>query len=541
MTTGEIILFILQLLSGTGLFLVGVELMTSNIEQLATNKIKGLFNKTANNKIANVGIGAATTAIIQSSGVTTVLIVGFVNIGIMTLGQATAMIMGANIGTTITAHLASLAQLDVSTYIQILAFIGVMMSIISKKETVKKVGLLLAGLALVFMGLEMMSSCMSAKGTKEALQTLLQTVKSPILLFIIGIVATALVQSSSATTSILITMSIAGLTVGTGGNEICYIILGTNIGSTVTALLASLGAGTNAKRASLIHFLFNTFGSIIFLIVLLIFPNLMRDTLQKWLPGATATQIALFHTFFNVTCTCVFLPFSKFFVKIATFLIKDKKIEKEFTYLDERILSSTSLAISNLEKETVLMSDVAMNAFKTSYKAFTEKNLTLAETSRKDIDKALETSQNITNYLVKASAIAGQQEEKQLVAIHNNVGDVVRIAEIADNFIKYTRREIKNGIEFSQTVIDGLNQMVEKIDSLHSIIKTIVLDKNQDLKAEAEALEEEIDKLRKVLVKDHIERLNNGKCKPESSSVFINLVSNLERLGDHLLYIANSI
>ncbi|MBO5927516.1 MAG: Na/Pi cotransporter family protein [Clostridia bacterium] len=538
MTTEQIILFILKLLSGTGLFLVGVELLTSNIEQLATNRIKGLFNKTANNKLANVGIGAVTTAIIQSSGVTTVLVVGFVNIGIMSLGQATAMIMGANIGTTITAHLASLAQLDISTYIQIFAFIGVMMNIVSKKEMTKKVGMLLAGLALVFMGLEMMSSTMAAAETKAALQGILQTVKSPILLFIIGIVATALVQSSSATTSILITMSIAGLTIGTGGNEMCYIILGTNIGSTVTALLASLGAGTNAKRASIIHLLFNTFGSIIFFTVLLLCPDLMRVTLQKWLPGATATQIALFHTFFNVTCTAIFLPFSKMFVKLASFIIKDKHKQETFTYLDERILSSPSLAITNLEKEMVLMSDVAMDAFKNSYQAFVEKDLAKAEGTRKDIDKAAVIGHNITNYLVKASSIAGQNEEKQLVNVHNSLGDVIRISEIADNFIKYTRRTVKNNLEFSDTVINGLNDMVDRIVNLHQVVKDVVSSKNLNLIQEAELIEEQIDKSRKALIEDHIDRLNKGKCKPESSSVFINLVSNLERLGDHLMYIA---
>ena len=315
-------MFLVMLLSGTGVFLVGVHLLTSNIEQLATGRIKKLFGKTADKRLVNVGIGAATTAIIQSSGVTTVLIVGFVNVGIMSLSQATAMIMGANIGTTITAQIAALSAFPFTTYIQILVFVGIFMSMLTKSDKLKKVGMLVAGLGLVFIGLSMMSDSMES--FKTSIQKIFEAVENPFLLFFLGIVLTAIVQSSSATTSIIIAMSVAGLQIGTGGNEVLYFILGTNIGSCVTAIMSSFGAGANAKRASLIHLMFNVFGSIIFFIIFLCFPSFMDMTFKRWF-SQSATQIAMFHTFFNVVCTIIFLPFSEVFVKLSKIIIKDKK------------------------------------------------------------------------------------------------------------------------------------------------------------------------------------------------------------------------
>ena len=262
MTIAQLFLFLVQLLAGTGVFLAGVHMLTSNMEQVATGKIKELFGKTADKRLLNVGIGAATTALIQSSGVTTVLIVGFVNVGVISLYQATAMIMGANIGTTVTAQIAALSAFPITTYIQLLVFIGIMMSMVCKRDEMKKTGMILAGLGLVFVGLSLMSG--SIKSSQDAVQVLFESVTNPVLLLLIGVFLTALVQSSSATTSIIIAMSVAGLTIGTGGNEMLYIILGTNIGSCVTALMSSFTAGTNARRASLIHLMFNTVGSAIF-------------------------------------------------------------------------------------------------------------------------------------------------------------------------------------------------------------------------------------------------------------------------------------
>lgn len=538
MTFSQILLFFVRLLAGTGVFLVGVHLLTGNIEQLATGRLKALFGSTAEKRLVNVGIGAAATALIQSSGVTTVLIVGFVNVGVINLYQATAMIMGANIGTTITAQIAALSAFPITTYIQILVFVGIMMSMVCKKDGMKKTGMILAGLGLVFIGLALMSDAM--KGNRDAVQSLFEVVRNPFLLLLAGVLLTALVQSSSATTSIIIAMSVAGLTIGTGGNEVLYIILGTNIGSCVTALMSSATAGANARRASLIHLMFNTLGSAIFFVVLLCWPGFMASTFRQWFP-APATQIAMFHTFFNVTCTVVFLPFCKLFVKASELLIREKKPQTAETYLDERMLSSASLAISQLEKEMVRLSDTAMEAFRTSYRAFETKDKSLIEPTHQLIDQAGVISQSMVNYLIRLSAQSKLADEHPISNLHSNLGDIMRVAEIADNFTKYTQRVIDNGLDFSESVAKELRGMVDRLEELYSLTKQAVLEEDASLLPQIDRVEETVDGLRKELIDNHIRRLNQGACKPESSGVFINLVSNLERLGDHLTYIAHTV
>ena len=538
MTIAQLSLFIVRLLAGTGVFLVGVHLLTSNIEQLATGKIKELFGRTADKRLVNMGIGAAATAIIQSSGVTTVLIVGFVNVGIMNLHQAAAMIMGANIGTTVTAQIAALSAFPITTYIQVLVFAGIMMSMVCKKDGMKKTGLILSGLGLVFIGLSLMSDAM--KMNRDAIQSIFETVDNPFLLFLIGILLTALVQSSSATTSVIIAMSVAGLTIGSGGNEVLYIILGTNIGSCVTALMSSMTAGANAKRAGLIHLMFNTLGSAIFFAVLLCWPGFMEDTFRLWFPAA-ATQIAMFHTFFNVTCTVIFLPLCGWFVKTAERLIREKTAPATVTYLDERMLSSASLAISQLEKEMVRLSDTAMDAFRTAYLSFTEKDKNLIEPTHQLIDQANGICHTMVNYIIRLSARSKLADERPISNLHNNLGDIMRIAEIADNFTKYTQKAIDNNLEFSSAVQEELNKMVAQVDELYSLTKQAVLERKPSLLPQIDRVEDGVDRMRKKLIDSHIQRLNQGECRAESSGVFINLVSNLERLGDHLTYIAHTV
>lgn len=539
MTAEEIIMFLVKLLAGTGVFLVGVHVMTGNIEQLATGKIKKLFGKTADKKLINAGIGAATTAIVQSSGVTTVLIVGFVNVGVMSLSQATAMIMGANIGTTITGLLAAMSSFSFTVYIQALAFVGVFVSMLTKNDNVKKISLLVAGLALVFIGLSLMSASM--KDYQQALQEVFSGISNSFLLFFMGVFLTALVQSSSATTSIIIAMSVAGLQIGSGGNEVLFFILGTNVGSCVTALMSSIGASTNAKRASLIHLMFNTFGAVLFFIMLSLFPSFMDKTFKVWFAGNTAIQLAMFHVFFNVVCAIIFLPMTSLFVKISQLVIRDKKKEKIVSYLDERMISSPSIATSLAEKELFLVADVAMKAFLDSYKAFEKRDTSASSQILAEVEKTTDLSQNLIDYMIKISGYCSQKEEEKIAALHNCVGDVVRIADIADNFTKYTRREVEKDMEFSDGVIDEVSDMVKNIDSLYALTKQAVLESDKNILPEVDRVEEKIDAYRKSLIDGHIERLNKGLCKPESSSIFINLVSNIERLGDHLTYIAHSV
>ena len=537
MNLQDILFFIVKLVAGTGVFLVGVHLLTENIEQLATNKIKELFGKTAGKKLVNVGIGALTTALIQSSGVTTVLIVGFVNIGIITLSQATAMIMGANIGTTITAQIAALSAFPITTYIQVLAGLGILTTMMCRKERTRQVGFILAGLGLIFVGLSIMSDSM--KANRDTIQLIFENVTNPFLLFFLGIALTALVQSSSAITSVIIAMSVAGLRIGTGGNEMLFIILGTNIGSCVTALMSSFGAATNARRTSMIHLMFNTFGSVIFMAVLLAFPGFMNATFGRWF-HSPATQIAMFHTFFNVVCTVIFLPASEGFVKISQKIIPEAQTTEAFTYLDERMLFTPALAIEQLKKETVVLGDCAMDAFDTAFRAFCEKDKGAASQVLAKIEKAQEKSNQIMAYVIKTSAVAGESAEKEVSIVHNNVADIMRIAEIADNFVKYTARICDNQLSLSESAATGTGEMVDTIHKLFQFTKELILTGDLSLLPHIDSIEDKIDHYRKVLIDGHIERVNAGVCTPAISSVYINLVSNLERLGDHITYVAHS-
>ncbi len=537
MAAFDMVMFAVRLLAGTGVFLTGVHLLTTSIEQLATGRIKKLFGKTADRRLVNVGVGAATTALIQSSGVTTVLIVGFVNVGIMNLRQAAAMIMGANIGTTVTAQVAALSAFPITTLLQLFVFIGMMMQMVCKGDNGKKSGLILVGLGLVFIGLALMSDAM--QGNRDAIQLIFERVTNPFLLFLAGILLTALVQSSSAVTSVLIAMSVAGLTVGTGGNEILFIILGTNIGSCATALASSLTAGANARRAGLIHLMFNTLGAAVFFIPLSCWPGFMDATFRVWFSSA-ATQIAMFHTFFNVACTVLFLPLCDWFVSVSEHMIREKKSAAAVTHLDERMLASASLAISQLEKELTRLSDAAMDAFRTAYRAFRERDTQLISHAREQIEQANAASQPIVNYLIRLSAQSKLSDERAISSLHSNVGDVMRIAEIADNFTKYAERTIAQDLAFSDGVCAELDAMVDKVEELYGMTKRQLLEKTPGRMAAIDGVEDEIDAYRKRLIDGHIERLNTGACRPESSGVFINLVSNLERLGDHLTYIAHT-
>ena len=531
---------VIQLLAGLGALLIGFKLLSDNIEKLANSGVKKLFNKTSKNPWVGVGIGAAVTAIIQSSGASTVMIVGFVNAGIMDLFQATAMIMGANIGTTITAQIAALDAFDVSTFAMLLAFIGTFTSMIAKKDKTKPVGLALGGLGLVFLALVYMGDAMDIFKKSDAFINLLQSVDNPLLLLLIGIGFTALIQSSSATTTILITMVGAGLVIGNSPNAILYVVLGSNIGSCVTALLSSISASNVAKRASLIHLMFNTFGTLIYFVVLLLWRDFYDVTFGSWFPGAPQTQLAMFHTFFNVSMTLLFVPFIKYFVKIATIILPDKKQTVQKSFIDERFLGTPSIALSQVQKETLRLGSLAMEALNESIDCFVNANYEGRSAIYDKLKIVDGINEKLLGYLVK---VANQDlpidGEKLVSNLHFSINDFYREAEIADNMIKYTRHLVEDDIKFSAKVFEQIVLVKDKLNQQFTSLKDMFENGNYEILPEIDRVEEEIDKLRSKMINDHIARLESGECSPASSGVYINLVSNLERAGDHLAYIAH--
>lgn len=546
---------IFYMLAALGAFLIGFKLLSENLQRVANKGLRKLFDKTSKSKIAGVGIGAGATILMQSSGATTVMVIGFVNAGMMTLAQATAIIMGANIGTTVTTILLAVGMADVGIYFMIFAFIGIFVSMICKNGKIKSWGLTAAGFGLVFFGLTIISACSGALKDNPTLQSVLRmeinpAFLEPVALLLIGALITAIMQSSTAVNAILLSMLTAGIQIGSGGNAILYIVLGTNIGTCVTALISSMGATTNAKRAALIHFLFNFCGSILFLIILVVWNGFMDDF---WVPlidfGGDAKmsarmQLAIFHLTFNSICTLLFLPLTKLIVRTTEFIIRDKK-QKEvmhITYMDERILSTPTVAIAQLQKETVAMGDKCMDALGKSFDAFMARDTSLAEDINAENEDITLISKQITDYLIKVSGTNVSVHDDQKISImYHAIGDMLRISEISDNFVKYTRSYVEKGLKFSDSVLKDLTTMYGKLVEMYKLAIEIFDTFDKTRFDDLESMENMVDGMRRLLIDGHIKRLNDGSCPPESSAVFINLVSNLERVGDHITFIAHTV
>ena len=536
---------VVLLLVGLGVFLLGFKFLGDSIEKLSASKMRALFHKAAGNRFAGVGIGALATAIVQSSSVTTVMVVGFVNAGVMTLTQAAAVIMGANIGTTITGWLVWLNQFNVMMYAMLLTLVGLIMTMVTKNNKVNTAGTLIASLGLVFVGLEIMSGSMAGVAKEPFVEDALTSVTNPLLLLLIGAGITAIVQSSSAVTSILIVMAQNGLLIGGGGNGILFVILGTNIGTCITAVLSSIGANTNAKRACLYHLMFNVIGSIIFLIVFWIWGGFYDDVLMQWFHNDT-TCITFFHTMFNVICTCLYLPFIKYLVKLTEIMIPDRKkkskVQSGEGFMDKRLLVTPSLALGQLVKQTTYTAGVAIKCLNNAVAGFIAKDDSKLDDMTADVNKVGELSREITDYLLEISAMdISLNEEKLVNVLHRDNIDVVRIADIAENIVGYTHKAIDETLTFSEVVKHDLNRLMSLINEQYELVVNIV--ENNDLLKikQSDEIEQEIDATKKRLLDEHIERMSRGECNAENNSLFVSLISNLERVGDHLSLMAHSV
>ena len=536
---------VVLLLVGLGVFLLGFKFLGDSIEKLSASKMRALFHKAAGNRFAGVGIGALATAIVQSSSVTTVMVVGFVNAGVMTLTQAAAVIMGANIGTTITGWLVWLNQFNVMMYAMLLTLVGLIMTMVTKNNKVNTAGTLIASLGLVFVGLEIMSGSMAGVAKEPFVEDALTSVTNPLLLLLIGAGITAIVQSSSAVTSVLIVMAQNGLLIGGGGNGILFVILGTNIGTCITAVLSSIGANTNAKRACLYHLMFNVIGSIIFLIVFWIWGGFYDDVLMQWFHNDT-TCITFFHTMFNVICTCLYLPFIKYLVKLTEIMIPDRKkkskVQSGEGFMDKRLLVTPSLALGQLVKQTTYTAGVAIKCLNNAVAGFIAKNDSKLDDMTADVNKVGELSREITDYLLEISAMdISLNEEKLVNVLHRDNTDVVRIADIAENIVGYTHKAIDETLTFSEVVKHDLNRLMGLINEQYELVVNIV--ENNDLLKikQSDEIEQEIDATKKRLLDEHIERMSRGECNAENNSLFVSLISNLERVGDHLSLMAHSV
>lgn len=538
----EYVYAIMQLLAGLGAFLIGFNILSDNLEKLANTRLRKMFSRTSKNPIIGVTVGTVATALVQSSSAITVMIVGFVNAGIMDLAQATALIMGANIGTTFMAQIVALNEFSFINFAIALTFVGVVMEMVFKKDRVKSVGRLLGGLGLVFMGLRFMSGAMTIFSEDAVFQRILGSVTDPFALLMIGILVTAIIQSSSALTSIMVVMAGSGLVIGGGGNAVFYVILGTNIGTCLTAMVSAIPANTNGKRAAMIHLLYNVFGSVIVFFMLLFWRGFADNVFAKWFP-LPATQIAMFHTFFNVISAVIFLPFINVFVYISKKIFKDKEngATKRKTFLDARFLVTPSVALAQVAKELEMMCAAAVASLEKALDGFVKQDRSREGQIKADSRTVAEMNRDIIDYLIKISSNnLSFQDEVQVSRYHHIVGDILRVSELAENIARYTVQSVDNGLVFSDEVKTELTQMMDKIKALYEGAMKVFNNAPGAKLGDIDKLEDEVDAFRRKLIDDHIGRLNEGKCKPESSGIFINLVGNLERACDHLNFVAHS-
>lgn len=538
---------IILLFAGMGIFMVAIHMTSESMEKISSSKLRHMLNKVSGNKLAGVGIGAGVTALIQSSSATTVMVVGMVNAGIMTLIQATYIIMGANIGTTITGVLSALPTLNsgesfpVTDLFMVLSFVGVIISIIAKTDKIKTWGTFLAGLGTIFVALKCMSISMEFMQTDPTFQELIKSVTNPILLLVIGALFTGLVQSSAIVAGIVITMVGQGIQIGAGGNAVLFIILGTNIGTCVTAMLAGIGSSPNGKRASFIHLLFNVIGSIIFTVFLLLYPGFYDQVMVGLFGDNHGLIVAAFHVMFNVISTVIMFPFAKYLVSISKLVFKDKKQKSRFVlqYIDDRILATPSIAVEQLLKETERIAVLTRQSLSLSVESFLRLDSSKSE-KVKDIQEEVNfLVEEITRFLIKLSGYDLSGRDERVVSnLHYIISDFERIADLSSNIMRYTSNAESKNLAFSDAIIAEIKDMFEAIDSMYGYTMDDFIKRSNEHKREIDALEDEVDELRSRNLENHYQRMNKGECNPESGGIYVNTVNNLERAADHLKFIS---
>ena len=542
----QLIESLIWLLAGVGVFIVGMNFMSEALEKSAGEGMKKLLGRISNNRFSGVGIGAGVTAIIQSSSATSVMVIGLVNAGVMTLMQATPIIMGANIGTTITGVLVALKNDYFNMLMYLAAFAGVMMSFF-KQEKIKIAGLLCSGLGLVFVGLNVMSSEQAFGNplVETMFQGIFSVIDFPLLLILVGVIFTALIQSSSAATGVVITM------VGTGVlplNLALFIVLGANIGTCVTALLASVGASANARRVALIHFTFNVLGTALFTAIVWLFRDPMINALVSLFPGNDAMslqmRVSVFHVIFNVTTTVVLLPFVSQLVKYSCRVIKEQKTEeviRTLKYVDDRLLTMPSVALMQVKKEMDYVFSLVEENISLSFAAMAANKPLHGEQITENEAIIDFTNGALTKFLINLSSAIEGSDEQTVGSYFHVLNDLERVGDHAENFYEIAAEMAEKNISFSETAQVDMGKMRSTVLQMLAISKDAFDNLNRARLPELAVLEDEIDDMKKKLTASHFARLAEGNCNMAVSPYYSSTVAGLERVADHLVNVGYSI
>ena len=537
---------LLMLLGGLGLFLYGMQMMGSGLEAAAGNRMKRILERLTSNPILGVLVGAVITAVVQSSSATTVMVVGFVNSGMMTLRQAVWVIMGANIGTTITGQLIAL---DVGAIAPLFAFIGVVLVVFIKKQSVRYYGQIIAGLGILFIGMDMMSSSMAPLRESEAFVNLLTQFSNPVLGILAGAVFTAIIQSSSASVGILQALASSGVI---GLSNAVFVLFGQNIGTCITAVLASVGTSRNAKRTTIIHLMFNIFGTVLFTVICIFSP--LTDWVSSWTPGSPSAQIANMHTLFNIVTTLLLLPFGGYLAKLATRILPEKPTEAlengvhQLLYIKpvdqlsaEHHVGTSAIVINGVQRELARMAEMVLKNVDESFQAVLEGSparLEQVEETEEYIDYL---NQQISRYISHIIVFeTNPQDSEQISAFFKISTNLERIGDHAVNICEYTQLLEQKHIGFSQKAKAEIQSMREtSLEAIRSLGDMSRVDEDA-LKA-IESFEQKIDDMTLDFRQNQMTRLREGTCSDEACTLYSEMLTDFERIGDHILNIGQEL
>ena len=535
--------YVFMLLGGLGLFLCGMQMMSSNLEAVAWDRLKGILEKLTSNRILGVLVGAVITAVIQSSSATTVMVVGFVNSGLMTLRQAVWIIMGANIGTTITGQLVAL---DIGTIAPLFAFAGIALGMFSKKRNVQNIGSIIAGLGVLFIGLGMMSDAMVPMRDSEVFVNALTSFSNPIIGIVVGAIFTAVIQSSSASVGILQALALSGLI---DIHSAVFVLFGQNIGTCITSLIASVGMNRNAKRTTVIHFMFNMIGTVLFVILCLVTP--LTDAVAGLTPAHPASQIANMHTLFNVVTTIILIPFGTGLAALAEKILPDKKEEIRVQPDDDQwlkeimssqhVLGSSAIAISSLMENVGSMYSLAReNVLKGFDMILSGDDTRFAEVEETENTIDLYNI-SISRRLSKVLTIEhGPAETKRLNSIFQITGNVERVGDHAMNFAEHAVFIREKGLKLSKETIEELKEMREQCRKAFERMELSAQTDPTQLLVDAVSFERAVDDIPERCRDKQVERINNRACEIESAVLYSEILIDYERIGDHMRNIAEA-
>lgn len=534
----EIGSMLMQLAGGLGLFLFGMKLMGDGLEMAAGSKLRGMIERLTKNKYMGALVGLVVTAVIQSSSATTVMVVGFVNAGLMNLAQAVGVIMGANIGTTVTGVMIAI---NLTAIAPLAVLIGVVMISFIKRNSVKHIGQIIAGFGILFMGMKMMSTAMEPLSESEVFTSLMTSFSNPLLGVLVGLVFTAIIQSSSASVGVLQALGAAGaITLPSA----IYVIYGQNIGTCVTALISSVGTSKTARRTAVVHLMFNVFGAVLFIVISMLFP--FAELVQRIVPGNVMAQISIVHVIFNIVCTAIMLPLSSLLVKVACKVIPGSdpvKSSNSLAYLDARILSTPPVAVAQLFKEVDRMGQLAKETLGMAMDALITQDNTKVDQIYENENTINFLNRGIAEYLVKINGLDLEDYDRQaLGSMYHVISDMERIGDHSENLCELAQTLKKSKQKFSPWAVEQATEMRNRVEAmLEEALQMFASRETQpQMAADINRREEIIDDATQELKDLHIERLNQGKCSVVAGTVFMDMLTNLERIADHCTNIAYS-